>query len=106
MTPAAESLLRLAGRLKFVDSPGEGLPIDLQGELFDRMAEAKADAGLSTREFLSLDRRQLAVFCSKYDCTRAEVRFAQNMVKYVWQAWRTAKFVAQLARERNRRSLQ
>jgi hypothetical protein len=103
---AMQLLLRLAGRLGFADSVREGLPVDAQLELFGRMADAKADAGLSTREFLSLDRRQLAAFCSKYGVTRAEVRFAQNTVKYMWQMWRTGKFVTQVALERNRRSIQ
>jgi hypothetical protein len=70
------------------------------------MADAKADAGLSTRQFRNLDRRQLAAFRRKYDFTRAEVRFAQEMVRYVWQGWRTAKLVTQVARERNKRSIQ
>jgi hypothetical protein len=103
---AMRLLLELAGRLHFADRPSEGLPVNAQVELFGRIARAKATAGLSTRKFRTLDGPPLTEFCSRHDLTRAEIRFAQGMVDYIWQCWRTGKFCAQVVRERRKRSLQ
>jgi hypothetical protein len=94
-------LMRLAGSLGFTNSGGP-LSEEYMAHLFSRMLSAKRRSKLSTRKLISLNRKALATFCKRYGFTRAEVRFAQRMVRSMWEMRRIARISRLLAAERQR----
>lgn len=70
--------------------------------LCSRINAARLKAGMSTNQFLSMDRAALHTFCRRHNLQRAEVRLAQRLVDTVRAMARTAAVSAYVTRARGK----
>lgn len=86
----SDDLLELAGTSRArANRPTLGVPEHESAALCVMVNAARRHAGLTSNQFLRMNRAERRAFCTRYDFSRAEVRLVQSLAKVTREMMRT-----------------